>query len=318
MQPTPTTRAVIDNIRTCNIKCKFCYHLHSYDQWKEFTWPFERTIEEIDKAIARGNDYIDFTGGEPTLYPRMAEVLAYCKERNIRTCIITNGVGGWLVSRHGLRDTHDHITNLPGSYDRQINFLKNQHGRAQLRFNCVINHFNQDEIQRIAHEMLEFEPAIVNFINMNPHGAWQAKELETQKVIADLDVVEPQLNYAIQMLEAHDVGVNVRYYPMCRVLSEYRRTICNDLHVVFDPYEWDYNITPKEFQPYADWGEATSRNVEYHGEPCNKCGLQYQCGGANKMFVKAAGVGVLHPQDEPVSGYFYHYRQNNIRTLLCP
>jgi MoaA/NifB/PqqE/SkfB family radical SAM enzyme len=182
----------------------------------------------------------------------------------------------------------------------------------------VLNSFNEHEIIEVAKEMAEFQPAIVNFINMNPHHGWQAKELETKQVIADLSVVEPQLNHAIQYLEQRDIGVNVRYYPMCCIAGDYRRTICNDLHVTFDPYEWDYAITPKTFEEYLAWGQRLSAAVEQSDEPCRSCGLYAQCGGVNKTFLKAAGGKYVHPQQGPGNDDFYHYRQSNIRTLVCP
>jgi hypothetical protein len=71
----------------------------------------------------------------------------------------------------------------------------------------------------------------VNFINMNPHHEWRDESLAVQDVIADLRVVEPNLNAAIEYLESEGIGVNVRYYPMCRIAEKYRRTVCNDKHV---------------------------------------------------------------------------------------
>ena len=53
--------------------------------------------------------------------------------------------------------------------------------------------------------------------------------------VADLRAVEVMLTPEIERLEAAGVGVNLRYYPMCRMKPELRRTICNDLQVGFDP-----------------------------------------------------------------------------------
>ncbi|MBT7930239.1 radical SAM protein [Candidatus Peregrinibacteria bacterium] len=328
----PTTRFVLDSSRSCNIKCKFCYYLHTYDKWKEYDWSLDKAKGVIDSGIARGNDYMDVTGGEPTMYKHICEVVAYALSKNVKTCIITNGIvpshkaeklisagiDEFLVSRHGLEDTHDFTTNCRGAYRKQLNFLHVlDMNEIPIRFNCVINHFNQHDIYEIAKELVQHKPRIVNFINMNPHHEWQDKNLETKKVAADLNVVEPLLNKAIKLLEDCGIGVNVRYYPMCRIAEEYRRCICNDLHVVFDPYEWDYNIEPKTVQAFDNWGKRTSSNVECKNGSCKECDLQNICGGINKAFDRATD----YKYTKPVKNFkenkedFYFYRKDNIRTI---
>jgi len=277
---------------------------------------------------------MDITGGEPTIYPYIEEIVAYAKSKGVLSCIITNGIvtrskaesilnaglDGWLISRHGLKDTHNNVTNFSQAYDRQLEFLEFIKGKAQIRFNCVIHKFNELELDKIADELRPYCPEIVNFINMNPHTDWISQSLATKDVIANLNTVEPLLNASIAILEKSGIGVNVRYYPMCRIAEEYRRCICNDLQVLFDPYEWDYQIEPKTFQAYEAWGKNTSNCNEEKGDPCNHCDLQNICGGANKHWHKASKDihgEVLKPQQLLTQGIkdFYYYRQHNTRTL---
>ncbi len=325
MKPIPTTRFVIDPLRVCNIKCKFCYHLHTYPTWKDYTWPIEDVYKAIDDGIARGNDYVDITGGEPTLYPDIEKVIDYGLSTGVKTCLITNGtvnekkansimdagVDDWLVSRQGLEETHDFVTNNPGGFQKQIKFLNNVANKMDFRFNCVLHNFNQEEVLEIAREMAKYEPTHVNFINMNPHNQWLHKTLETKEVIADLSIVQPLLEQAIDLLESAGTTVNVRYYPMCCLAEKYRKTVCNDLHVVFDPYEWDYCIE-KNYEAFRNWGINTSKNVEHKERPCSVCGLQWICGGVNKAYFKASEGRYI----EPVAfagdkNDFYYYRQHN-------
>ena len=60
--PTPTKRAVIEPLRLCQLRCKFCYHI--YQDMKSVK-PFSDVKKDITAAVARGNNYIDVTGGEP-------------------------------------------------------------------------------------------------------------------------------------------------------------------------------------------------------------------------------------------------------------
>jgi MoaA/NifB/PqqE/SkfB family radical SAM enzyme len=333
MEPTPTKRFVVDILRLCNIKCRFCYHLHTFNTWGDHTMTREEVFAAIDAGKARGNNYVDFTGGEPTLHPNIVEIVEYALSRGIKACIITNGQAGeekaralmaaglddFLVSRHGLDHTHDYITRREGSYKTQLRFLNQISERMSFRFNCVINRFNQGEILEIAKELAAYKPRIVNFINMNPHNDWAGKTDAIGEVIADLDIVEPLLNQAIAHLEDCGAGVNLRYFPMCRINEKYCRCVCNDLHVQFDPYEWDYQVSPKSFDTHRRWGINTSNDIEEKGEPCCHCDLQNICGGVNKAWHRAClttyGERLSSQQFEGDKHDFYFYRQNNTLCL---
>lgn len=330
----PTKRFMIEPSLDCNIKCKFCYHLHRYDTWKDTIKPLDEMKRQIDDGIERGNNYMDITGGEPTIYPYICELIQYALSKGIKTCIITNGIVGekqteklidagideFLVSRQGKEHVHNFITNTNNGYMQQCRFLEQIKDRINLRFNCVISKFNENDIYDIAVCLSEWQPKIVNFINMNPHHEWKNKELETNEVIADLRNVEPNLNKAIEWLESHGIGVNVRYYPMCRIAEKYWRCICNDLHVMFDPFEWDYCTLPKTIDRYYEWGRVTSNNNEEKEAPCWECDLQNICGGINKYFHKVAkelyGNVCEIKKVENINKIDYNmYRKNNIMTI---
>jgi MoaA/NifB/PqqE/SkfB family radical SAM enzyme len=349
IEPTPTKRFVLDPLRPCNYKCKFCYYLHTHDTWKDYNWSWEHTKSVIDMGIARGNNYMDITGGEPTIYKHVTQAIKYALSKGVRSCVITNGsanekrtdeildagIDGWLVSRHGLKDSWNYLTNNSNAYDAQSRFLDqivwNRHEHLpdmELRFNCVISKFNQNEIFELAKLFAQYKPSIVNFLNFNPHHEWKYKSHSVTEVIANLDVVEPLLNQSIQYLEDKGIGVNTRYYPMCRIADKFRRTICNDLQVMFDPYEWDYwleyplegeNSVSKTSSTHLRWGIDTSDNVEEKDFPCNECSIHNVCGGANKYFHKASKERyreTLYPQVLPLAGFdVYYYRKHNIMTL---
>jgi MoaA/NifB/PqqE/SkfB family radical SAM enzyme len=315
-----------------------CYHLHKYDRWNTTTKSFDVIKNEIDSAILRGCNYMDITGGEPTIYPDIIRTIEYAKEKSLASCIITNGITSvdkikniidsgltdFLVSRHGLKETHNFITDYNYAYDKQVEFLDYIVRDIPIRFNCVITQFNQNDLPAIAREMSEYSPYVVNFINMNPHYEWGTKSSETQKVMANLKIVEPHLNEAISILEDKNIRVNVRYYPMCRIDKEYWRCIANDLHVVFELYdsfyqrdincEWDYEIQPKNIEAHSAWGIRTSKNNEEKSEPCSGCSLQNICGGINKHYHRISKeiYGELcTPQDIAVPNDFYYFRKDN-------
>lgn len=336
MFPRPTKRAVIDVGHKCSIECSMCYWLHELKNGSASWESIDKLKQDIFKAQQRGNNYIDATGGEPTLYPHITELITHATSLQMKFCIITNGITGekqiqsileagiddWLVS------VHHQAMKLRGGKEfnvreKQERFLKQVQSYSKedrpYRFNCCMNRENQNVLVETAQWAVKWKPRIFNFINMNPHNNWQ-KDIEgTKKIIGDLDVLEKQLCEAIPILLKEGIGVNVRYYPMCRLPETFRMHIANDRAVLWDPYEWDYNITPKTFEAFLKASDNMSRSIEWNGQPCLKCDLKFICGGINKAFFLAYGLkGCVKPvKDEKVlRDDFYHYRRHNKQCLI--
>jgi len=76
----------------CNAYCEFC---NFADHKKYNRTPFARfedyksNVEQISKL---GVKFIDLTGGEPLLHPRIAEMSAFAKKVKMQTSITTNGL----------------------------------------------------------------------------------------------------------------------------------------------------------------------------------------------------------------------------------
>lgn len=335
MFPRPTKRAVIDVGHKCSIECSMCYWLHELRSGSASWESLDKLKNDIFKAQQRGNNYIDATGGEPTLYPYITELITHAASLQMKFCIITNGVTGekqiqkilesgiddWLVS------VHHHAMKFKGGkefnvQERQERFLKQVQEYSKedrpYRFNCCMSRENQNNIVETAKWAAAWKPRTFNFINMNPHNDWQKDVEGTKAIIGDLDILEKQLCEAISILLENGCGVNVRYYPMCKLPEAFRQYICNDRQVLFDPYEWDYNITPKSFQAFLKAADNMSRSVEWNGQPCLKCDLKFICGGINSAFFRADGrrniIQAVKLEGVPRDD-FYHYRRHNKQCL---
>lgn len=332
--PRPTNRFMIDVGHVCDLRCKMCYHLHEMECGKATYRPTEELKGEILKAQQNGNNYIDFTGGNVELHPGIISMIGHCHALRMKCCIITSGIMGknlteklvgadvddFLVSIH-----HDNMRLKDGSEfnakERQERFLGQLMSlNSTYRFNCVIAKSSQNKLIELSKWAVQWKPRIFNFINMNPHNEWKNDVDGTKAVIADLDVLEEQLCEAIPILLDAGIGVNVRYYPMCRLPEAFRMHVCNDLHVMFDPYEWsNYCNNPKTFKNYYETGANMSKNIEWQGQPCLRCDLKFICGGINSAFFRACGdTGCIKavkaegvPRDD-----FYHYRRNNNVCLI--
>lgn len=76
----------------CNANCGFCGYARDKLDRKAHRWiDADAAIRGLDILHARGIRYITFTGGEPTLHPRIAELIAAVAARRMRPSLVTNG-----------------------------------------------------------------------------------------------------------------------------------------------------------------------------------------------------------------------------------
>lgn len=74
----------------CNMKCAYCY-ARFIDERQERRLPLEDLTEIIDQLAEQRVRRITFAGGEPTLHPHLATLLAHASRRGIVTSVVSNG-----------------------------------------------------------------------------------------------------------------------------------------------------------------------------------------------------------------------------------
>ena len=93
----------------CNARCGYCHFgdLTANDGRRHFA-AAEDVERNLDAMRELGVRFVDFTGGEPLLHPRLLHMLAAAKARGFTTGMTTNGT---LFERHagGLRGLVDHL-----------------------------------------------------------------------------------------------------------------------------------------------------------------------------------------------------------------
>ena len=165
-----TRRGVFWLGQTCNLRCQFCYFL---DRIQDDAHP-EHAFMSIEKAkeLCRtlvdyyGNNSVDIQGGEPTLYPHIFELVAYCAEIGLSPTLITNGVvladrsvaeryraagiRDFLVSVQALGPVYDRLVGRAGAHAAQMKGLRSlqedghpvplQHGVVEGRLAAASRH----------------------------------------------------------------------------------------------------------------------------------------------------------------------------------
>ncbi len=212
--------------RRCNQKCVFCSNppngrIISLDDAKRF----------VDDFIERQYHGIILTGGEPTLFGPITELLNYARERDIPMRMVSNGqktadfdylkslVDAGLVqlhlSIHSVREkVEDYLTQIPGSFKNQMKSLENA---AKLGLNtdinCVINKLNADHLDENVKWLTNRFPKIHHFVwnNLDPC----LNDEMDRSVIARLSDFEISLFKAMYYLERTGRSFRVERVPLC-------------------------------------------------------------------------------------------------------
>ena len=134
-----TKRGVLYVGHQCNLNCRFCYYKHlPVDKRKWFG--LAQCLKQAQQLrIWYGNQFVDITGGEPTIYPYITELVSHCRSIGLRTSLITNaqaladmelcvdlkkaGAHDFLVSIQGVDDVYDDMVGVPGAASQQLKAL---------------------------------------------------------------------------------------------------------------------------------------------------------------------------------------------------
>lgn len=124
--------------KACNFGCPFCYNTWKYediDKKEKMHIDKEAIFRVLDECKKNKLLKVRYSGGEPTLYPFLDEVIEYGNNLGFFQSIFTNAyllndekIKFWkennikevLISLHGNEETHESITAIKGSYEKTI------------------------------------------------------------------------------------------------------------------------------------------------------------------------------------------------------
>jgi radical SAM protein with 4Fe4S-binding SPASM domain len=134
------TWAVVEVTEACNFNCKWCF-ANAGENRRPVQMKKERAFELIEKLSQAGVRQITLSGGEPTVYPHLKEVIRKAREHDMVVHMNTNG---FLLTKGLARELkecglsqvqinidslhpqeHDYIRGKVGSHGRAIRALKN-------------------------------------------------------------------------------------------------------------------------------------------------------------------------------------------------
>lgn len=305
----------------CDKKCQMCYYAYQ----KNLVFYSHETLIQHANLFRHyyGLDACDITGGEPTIYKRIVDLVRHCANIGLRPTIISHGqnnrddwtLGGkeplfreieaaglddWLISLHGgSASSHDAVLGEDGSYDRLLGGLDRV--TRPVRFNTTIQDTNYKDLP--VSVLLDRPPTVWNPIMFNPFYVWAKDKKDEIDFQVTYTEAAPYLAKAIETLESKGWEVNVRYWPIC-IAEEYgfAENVCGYHQVSFDPWEWRLNVSGRrqleQIEKEGGWYESERvRAAECVAKRANDtcCGCAYEtiCDKPPEQYQEKYGLNEL-------------------------
>ncbi len=143
----------------CNNNCKFCYSGHSLGDA-----PLPTALKILDRLKNQGVMRVNLTGGEPLLHSNFKEICsASCKyfetyiitngtliDKELAAFLVNAGVSAVSISFLGLKETHESLTRVPGSFQRALNAIRiMRETNIALSCNVTLTQENHKELTSI-------------------------------------------------------------------------------------------------------------------------------------------------------------------------
>ena len=158
------TRVHLEVTKMCNERCVHCY-IPNKEKNNSKLISYDNAVEYINQIVDTGALWINFTGGEPFLHPKLSDILFYTRKKDLIITLSSNLVllSDYLlsvlkeinpqvieVSLYSLqKEIHDNITNLKGSHEKTLNNVyKLLENNIKVEVNCPImrNNFNEFDL----------------------------------------------------------------------------------------------------------------------------------------------------------------------------
>jgi MoaA/NifB/PqqE/SkfB family radical SAM enzyme len=277
--------------RICNQKCVFCSNPEngSVISWEEAT-------ALVDSFAREGAAGVILTGGEPTLFERLPELVAYARSKGLPPRLITNGqrvckpdymralVDAGLdhihLSVHSAKaDVQAELTGNPQSLPNILRALENagKHG-VRVDINTVINSRNADHLSLTPRALCERFPFLRHFVWNNLDPLMNRDSLNPVPV-PKLRSFEVELHLAMSWLASTGRTFRVERVPLCYMSdfahfsTETRKLVKEEGREIFfldekgrrkqNQTAWTYDKAPR----------------------CADCGLEPVCAGLYQMDV---------------------------------
>ena len=275
----------IQVIRKCNQNCIFCSNPEN-----DRELPLQDAQRTVADLQARGYREVILTGGEPTLYPHLTELVRHCRDSGVRPRLITNGqllanpdflasladagLEQVHVSVHSCRrETQDFLTQTPGSLQHIEQTLANcgQQG-VPVSINTVINRYNADHLDETVAWVVGRFPFVRHVVwnNLDPH---MNRVQDHPDVIPQFQDFEVSLFRAASFLRQAGRSFRIERVPLC-YMTEFAEYSTETRKIVKSEKRDIYFLDQR--------GHYASERFFYHKtDVCAQCSVNRICAGVD-------------------------------------
>lgn len=178
--------------------------------------PFSRRIRLINELSKFGCRGIEFHGGEPTLYPKLSELIAYSSSLGMITTFATNGLSMTAqladelikaglsqirFSLDGPKECHDQLRGVTGAFERQIQAIQfiqkaDLKGRLKKAIRTNVSSLNLERIEEVVDiaSLLDIKEIDIAFHSIiDAQCIHQANDVFGEKVASERSLVSRKL-----------------------------------------------------------------------------------------------------------------------------
>lgn len=271
----------------CNLRCVHCMIEGTMDRLEPESMDKLEDLLAYNERERRWKGLI-LTGSEITLRADLAEIAAKARARGFEHVriqthgvhlfresyvqkLVDAGIDEYFVSVAGCdAESHDGITEVPGSFDRMMQGLENleKHPGVISITNTVVTSRSYKLLTKLVDRLAHLK----HLVQMEFWVYWPMKETDEKDLIVNHLELLPYLKEAIARARHLGRGVEVKNFPEC-LLGDERRALKNQQPLLFiDPSFW------QEFQ----------RNGFYQCVFKDRCASS-ECLGLNTAYTRRFG-----------------------------
>lgn len=282
---------------SCNQNCTYCqipFNLRSLRESKEIIKKshiyFKLILLEYKSVV----DEIYFTGGEPTLYPNLLNLIEYSKKMGYtkRTLftnalilahkanldkIIDAGINNFNIPFNSYNEGGcDNITRTPDSFNKKINAIKNIIKTGEnITAILILTKSNYSDISRIIKKIIELEITVVKIKFLIPEVSINYKVLEKSN-LTNIPNYKDSVPHILKSIDKYKnrIEIKVESIPPC-LLKGYEGYVENDILkssiCIFNYTGNSYNL-----------GDNFETNF-FKKKTCDNCKYDDSCFGFNKI-----------------------------------
>lgn len=284
----------------CNEKCGFC--VVGSPLAKSDSIVYTDLLRFLVANADSGFECVNLHGGEPTIHPRLFELLSTIamlgypevqiqtnarrlKDPRFTQRLAENGVTVCVVSLHGSSATiQDCLTQTPGGFTETIEGIRNarQAGIA-VQTNTVLTRMNMEQLGNICRLCVELDVNRINISNLHPVGSgFYALDMQAPTVAETRKHLFPVL----EEMASQPVTVTLEGFPLC-VVGPYQRLAIEDgTRFIRMMYRGGIHDN------YDDYMATVHRE---YGPPCEGCALRSDCSGVYHEYIERRGWDEFGP-----------------------